>query len=650
MRKLKISKNMILLIIMFIAIMIMGIGYASIESVTGEIEGKVIADAQSGVFITEVEYVSDVDANKASSTINNFLGTMLNSTIELSKTNPESEITYKVTVYNSSEETVPFVGIVYGDEFYDNSNIVYEIKEGFQIGQTIGPNETKKIYITFKYKDTSTVPEDTILKSYLNFKMTEPNRLVVAQDTFSTANYLTSSIPKEKIETIKFKQGREPEYTKDIIERFDASEKQNESIIGYYTDEDNNGLYELTFISQEIIYANKSMANMFENLINLTEIEFDNFSTTGMINMLRMFYNCKQIKKLDLSKFDTSAVINMQQLFQDCKLLETVNLEKFNTANVTNMAYMFYNCINLEEIELTNFKTNNVTNMTFLFYECKKIKRTNLSNWDISKVTITRSMFNGCVNLEELNVDNFNTINVTIMDAMFKECKKLSQLNVNHFDTSNVTNISYIFSGCNSLTKLDVSKWNTSNVTNMRGMFEGCKLITELNISNFDTSKVRDMQRMFSGCRKIEELDLKNFDTTNVVNMSYMFLNCTSLKNLNIKSFDTSQVTDMYMMFRLCESVIELDISNFNTSKVINMGHMFSVCRKLQKIYVSDWNIDEVTTSYDMFTSDVNIVGGNGTTYNSNYTDVTYARIDTAETPGYFTNIKDKKTEAEAIQ
>ena len=171
MRKLKISKNMILLIIMFIAIMIMGIGYASIESVTGEIEGKVIADAQSGVFITEVEYISDVDANKASSTINNFLGTMLNSTIDLSKTNPESEITYKVTVYNSSEETVPFVGIVYGDEFYDNPNIVYEIKEGFQIGQTIGPNETKEIYITFKYKDTSTVPEDTILKSYLNFKM-----------------------------------------------------------------------------------------------------------------------------------------------------------------------------------------------------------------------------------------------------------------------------------------------------------------------------------------------------------------------------------------------------------------------------------------------------------------------------------------------
>ena len=41
----------------------MGIGYASINSITGEIEGTVIAEVQSGVFITNIEYVSDVDAN-----------------------------------------------------------------------------------------------------------------------------------------------------------------------------------------------------------------------------------------------------------------------------------------------------------------------------------------------------------------------------------------------------------------------------------------------------------------------------------------------------------------------------------------------------------------------------------------------------------
>ena len=59
--------------ILTVAIMLMGIGYSAIESVTGEIEGKVIAEAQNGIFITDVEYVSDVDANRTSSKINNFL-------------------------------------------------------------------------------------------------------------------------------------------------------------------------------------------------------------------------------------------------------------------------------------------------------------------------------------------------------------------------------------------------------------------------------------------------------------------------------------------------------------------------------------------------------------------------------------------------
>ena len=544
MRKTKISKNMILLIIMFIAIMIMGIGYASIESVTGEIEGKVIADAQSGVFITEVEYISDIDANKASSTINNFLGTMLNSTIDLSKTNPESEITYKVTVYNSSEETVPFVGIVYGDEFYDNPNIVYEIKEGFQIGQTIGPNETKEIYITFKYKDISIVPEDTILKSYLNFKMTAPNRLVQAKNSESSSNYLTSSIPKEKIETIKFEQGREPEYTEDIIERFDASQKQNESIIGYYTDIDNNGLYELTFISQEIIYANKNMAYMFKNLVNLTEIEFDNYSTTETINMFQMFSNCKKIKKLDLSKFDTSSVVNMQNLFENCVLLETVNLESFDTSNVTKMSFMFFHCSKLNQIDVSKFKTNKVTTMACMFYGCG---------------------------------------------------------------------------------------------------------LQEIDLSNFETENVIEMYGMFWGCVKLKEVQLSGFDTSKVTSTKEMFRSCTNLLKLNIQNWKCDNLEDASFMFKECVNLEELDLSDWNTEKLTNSTYMFQACYKLKKIYVSEYNEENhtgwttvnVNDSSNMFYYCNKIVGGNGTTYSSSHTDATYARIDTEETPGYFTNIKD---------
>ena len=219
----------------------MGIGYASINSITGEIEGTVIADVQNDVFITNIEYVSDVDANINTSKIEYYIGTMMQSTVELSNTNPASEIKYKVTVYNNSEDSVPFVGVVYDDEYYDNSAITFEVSE-FAPGQVIGAKETKDIIITFKYKDTTAVPENKALKSYLNFKMNEPNRMVQVAESSSSAKYITGDIAKNKIESIKFEQGKEPDST-DIISRFDASAKQNESIIGYYTDKDNNDLY-----------------------------------------------------------------------------------------------------------------------------------------------------------------------------------------------------------------------------------------------------------------------------------------------------------------------------------------------------------------------------------------------------------------------
>ena len=334
---------MLLLLILTIAIVIMGIGYSAIESVTGEIEGEVIAEAQNGIFITDVEYVSDVDANKVSSKVNNFLGTMMNSTIELSKENLLSEIKYKVTVHNNSTELVPFVGVVYDDDFYDNANIIFEItQEGFQIGETIEPNETKEIYITFKYKDTTgKVPEDTILKSYLNFKMSEPNRMVLASSVDEKGKYLTSTIAKNQIESIRFEQGKEPEYSDKIVERFDASEKQDESIIGYYTDEDGNGLYELTFVSQEIIYANRDAKYLFRYLTNAISIEFDNFSTLGTENMLAMFNSSKSLKQLYLMRFDTSQVTNMSAMFNNCSNLTKLDVSKFDISKVTNISNMF---------------------------------------------------------------------------------------------------------------------------------------------------------------------------------------------------------------------------------------------------------------------------------------------------------------------
>ena len=489
--KLRIRKSTSWLFLLLMSILFMGIGYATINSITGEIKGEVIATVQSGVFITNVEYIKDIDANLNTSNIVYYKGTMMQSLIELSDINPNSEIEYKVTVYNNSENTYPFVGVLYDEEFYDNPDINFEIS-GFNIGETIGAKETKEIYITFRYKN-GVLPERTALSSYINFKIAEPNRLVLANSVAATGKYLTGTITKEKIETIEFKLGKEqPSGT--IVESFDASEKQDESIMAYYTDTDGDGLYELTFASDGIIAANEDAKYLFQNLIKLAKINFENFSTYGVTNMRYMFYYCSSLTTLDLRKFDTS--------------------------KVTSMKFMFYNC--------------------------------------------------------------------------------------------------------SSLTTLDVSKFNTSNVTEMISMFGGCSGLTTLDVSKFNTSKVTNMTSMFFGCTSLTKLDLSSYSTSSITAISGMFQNCSSLTTIDLSKFDISKVTNLNAMFSGCSSLTTIYVSEFNSET--NTG----------------WTTSAVTNSGNMFSNCTKIVGGNGTTFNSSYTDKTYAVIDKTGTPGYLTNIKDK--------
>ena len=486
------TKNTLLLLALVIATIFMGIGYSAINSITGDITGKATANNQDGVFITDVEYVSDIDANLNNSKIENFLGTMMKSTVELSESNTKSEIKYKVTVYNNAVEAAVFEKVTYGEEFYDNEEITYEI-EGFTPGQTIGSKETKEIIITFKYKDQTTVPANKILNSYLNFEMIVPNRMVLAQKGDNTSKYLTGSILKNQIESVKFKKGEEPTST-DILASFDASEKQDESIMAYYTDTDGDGLYELTFASDGIIAANEDAKYLFQNLIKLAKINFENFSTYGVTNMRYMFYYCSSLTTLDLRKFDTS--------------------------KVTSMKFMFYNC--------------------------------------------------------------------------------------------------------SSLTTLDVSKFNTSNVTEMISMFGGCSGLTTLDVSKFNTSKVTNMTSMFFGCTSLTKLDLSSYSTSSITAISGMFQNCSSLTTIDLSKFDISKVTNLNAMFSGCSSLTTIYVSEFNSET--NTG----------------WTTSAVTNSSNMFSNCTKIVGGNGTTFNSSYTDKTYAVIDKTGTPGYLTNIKDK--------
>lgn len=153
-------------LVIFISILFMSIGYAVINYITLDVSGEVIAKNTEDVYITEVNYHSNTNANLSSSKIITAYQTMLNSEIVLSQTDVNSSITYTVKFYNSNSEPYEFTGITYipGETTYSNESIILE----YEKGSIIYANNYLSINITFKYNGT--IPSDTSLLSYITFE------------------------------------------------------------------------------------------------------------------------------------------------------------------------------------------------------------------------------------------------------------------------------------------------------------------------------------------------------------------------------------------------------------------------------------------------------------------------------------------------
>ena len=318
--------------------------------------------------------------------------------------------------------------------------------------------------------------------------------------------------------------------------------------------------------------------------------------------------------KIDVSMADALPTSTQRWFCNMKNLVSITDLDKLNTSEVTTMRSMFYFCENLTSLDVSHFNTANVTTMRTMFYYCSNVTALDVSHFNTAKVTNMHSMFYRCYKLAALDVSKFNTENVTDMSDMFNDCHLITALDVSHFNTEKVTNMSYMFYDLYELPTLDVSNFNTENVTNIHAMFDGCHALTELNLSNFNTENVTDM--------------------------GYMFCGCKSLTSLNVSSFNTENVTDMDYMFSYCPEMTTLDIRNFSIGKVETMFKMFDRNPKLKTIYCNDdWSTSAVLTNSNyMFDGCTALVGGNGTTYDNNMTDISYARPDEGETDkGYFT-------------
>ena len=126
----------------------------------------------------------------------------------------------------------------------------------------------------------------------------------------------TDVLRKDIEELTFFSSDKVPE---EAVQSFDLSEKQNKSVMAWYTDKDKNGLYEMTIGQDKGVVANSNSAYLCCDVGRVNGIE--NLYTTGVKDMSYMFFQYRadapfEKAELDLGdNFDTSAVENMDGMF-----------------------------------------------------------------------------------------------------------------------------------------------------------------------------------------------------------------------------------------------------------------------------------------------------------------------------------------------
>ena len=594
------NKIIIIAIVLALAVLFSGLTYAYFTSATSSESGSTIV-AKGGTMniVYENKSANIIVSNiypREEAWVNKEFTVTGNNTTDL-------EMEYRIYLVTSSN------GFNLGDLTYSlsgtstNNDDFLSSKENQVIpksgelligtGTFKSKNATHSYNLSIFYKDNGETQNNGQGKNYTGYVQINNGNTVAYDALIYSKSYNNNAlafngpITKQQVQSINFKDNTlVPD---NAIASWDASKKQNGSIMAYTLDEDNDGLYELYIGQNEKVVLDSDAYRLFWRFNKLQTLDLNNLDTSHVTNMEGMFLEC-QATSLNLSSFDTSRVTNMSRMFEESQAT-TINLSSFDTSKVTKMDSMFQQS-QATTLDLSSFDTSNVTDMSGMF-NVSYATTLDLSNFDTSKVTNMSGMFMSS-KATTINLNSFNTSNVTNMSGMFLR-SKATTLDLSKFDTSNVTDMSEMFAN-SKVTTLDLSNFDTSNVTDMSEMFENSK-DTTLDLRNFDTSKVTRMDSMFAGSQATT-LNLSSFDTSNVTNMAYMFSG-SKVTALDLSNFDTSKVTNMRDMFRNIQD-IKLDLSNFDTSNVTNMIYMFWGS-KITTLDLSNFDTSNVTDMYYMF-------------------------------------------------
>lgn len=357
--------------------------------------------------------------------------------------------------------------------------------------------------------------------------------------------------------------------------------------------------------------------------------------------------NATLVQLIDTRGIDTSRVKNMHHMFWTKDgLVKHINLDEFDTSNVEDMGYMFSTpyennlTTQIDPVDFSRFNTRRLKIMTGMFAG-SHLPSIDIRNFNTSSVTNMEHLFNGLKNVTDLNLSGLNVREVNNIGSLFARNPGLISLNLSGWQLDSVHDMSYMFNQLHALNTLNLTGFTTKNVVDMNHMFNECHNLTTLDLSSFDTRNVTDMNNMFRDNFALKNLNLSSFNTSNVTNMAEMFRHSGAIYPLDVSSFDTRKVTNMDGMFYwtlMSPENATLDISNFDTRSLTSALGMFNYT-KAKTIYVSDqFTVNNLAPiPHEMFMSNTNLVGGNGTQYAYPNNNSGFAHIDAPGNPGYFT-------------
>ena len=345
----------------------------------------------------------------------------------------------------------------------------------------------------------------------------------------------------------------------------------------------------------------------------LTSVTFDN-----------SFDQCHSLKDLSL-------------WFSGCSSLTSIDLSKLHTENVTTMRRMFYNCSALTELDVSGFEMANVTDIREMFYSCTSLETIYAAagtNWNLETITSSSSMFHNCPKL----VGGYGTIYTSATDqTQDKNRACIDTPDHPGYFTDPAAARPYAMVTLNEESKpIAVSFFYDTELATRKAANPNATFALALsNNNNYNSPTAWNSATLTS---VTFDASFKNYK--GLTGLSNWFSGCSSLASIDLSNLNTENVTTMYYMFNSCSALTSLDLSGFDVGKLTSTGWMFSGCTSLETIYAAtgtNWNA--ITSSSYMFQNCSKLVGGNGTPFNSAYSDKARARIDGLDgQPGYFTD------------